>query len=325
MNYNFNEPYQSYLFKRDLRKTSNSLGLFLLFSFAIEYFISSLLIIFLELTSNSYESLGSLFQSLMNAAIYSITFVLPGILYCIIKRVDFNKCFPFKKIKFSLLFMLVVIGLTLSLVSNYASDMLTNVLKGIGIDNSIDTQISASNAKEILLNYISIALLPAFMEEFVFRGIILGLFRKFSDTFAILASALLFGLMHSNFVQIPFAFCGGLIFGYLAVATNSLLPSMIVHFLNNAISVTIQILEQNEILSENILNIVVNGTFIILCILSLIFIYRIFKSHKELVKIKDETGVISFKEKISVFCKSPAIIVFACFCILSALIALFLL
>lgn len=314
------------MFKRDLRKTSNSLGLFLLISFTVEFTISLILgvLIFFETTTNKNESLNSLFESLMNAAIYSITFVLPGILYCIIKKVDFNRCFPFKKIKFSLLCMLVVIGLTLSLVSNYASDMLTSVLKGIGIENSINAEISATNAKEIFLNYISIALLPAFMEEFVFRGIILGSLRKFSDTFAIVASALLFGLMHSNFVQIPFAFCGGLIFGYLAVATNSLLPSMIVHFLNNAISVTIQILEQNGNLSENILNIIVSGTFIILCILSLIFIYRIFKNHKELVDIKDKTGVISFKEKNSVFCKSPAIIIFTCFCLLEAILILFL-
>ena len=53
--------------------------------------------------------------------------------------------------------------------------------------------------------------------------------RRFGDGFALLISALLFGLFHLNMVQAPYAFLLGLWFGYLVLRTGSLRISMVLH------------------------------------------------------------------------------------------------
>ena len=81
------------------------------------------------------------------------------------------------------------------------------------------------------------AAVPAIVEECVFRGVILRSLRKFGDWFAVVSSAILFGLMHANMTQVPFAVIAGLALGYCAVVTGSLRTGIAVHFLNNLVSV----------------------------------------------------------------------------------------
>ena len=86
------------------------------------------------------------------------------------------------------------------------------------------------------------ALIPAVSEEFAFRGFILsGLERQHRTRSAILLSALMFGFLHvllSLFQQLFNATLLGIILGFLAVRSRSILPGILFHFLNNAIAVS---------------------------------------------------------------------------------------
>ena len=68
-----------------------------------------------------------------------------------------------------------------------------------------------------IFGVLSIAIVVPILEEFLFRGAIEGhLLRKgWSPKWAILVSALIFGIIHGNPAQIPFAFLIGLLFGWL--------------------------------------------------------------------------------------------------------------
>ena len=85
---------------------------------------------------------------------------------------------------------------------------------------------------------ISITIMAPLVEEFLFRGAIQGhLLRKGMNPWAALfiASAI-FGIIHMNPIQIPFAFAIGLIFGWLYYRTGSLIPGIVGHFINNSIA-----------------------------------------------------------------------------------------
>lgn len=75
---------------------------------------------------------------------------------------------------------------------------------------------------------------PVF-EELIFRRLLLYPLRKHGDWFAIIITALLFGFYHGNFDQMPYAFVVGMLFALLAVNTNSVIPSMALHVLNNTL------------------------------------------------------------------------------------------
>ena len=83
-----------------------------------------------------------------------------------------------------------------------------------------------------------IALLGPVLEELVFRGAITReLLRKFRPGMAIFISGLLFGLIHFNPVQSVFGFLAGMLLAWLYWRTRSVVPCIVVHVLNNALSV----------------------------------------------------------------------------------------
>jgi len=98
------------------------------------------------------------------------------------------------------------------------------------------------NALGLFLYFLSTAVVPALVEEFALRGVIMQPLRRYGDTFAILASAVIFGLMHCNLMQIPFAMIAGAAIGYAVIATESIWTGIIIHFLNNGFSVLVSVI-----------------------------------------------------------------------------------
>lgn len=85
-------------------------------------------------------------------------------------------------------------------------------------------------------------LVAGVMEEIVFRGIVMGMLSRYGKWFSIVMSALVFGLIHGNTYQIPFAFMYGLVLGAAVTYTGSLWTGIALHMLNNGISMASQIL-----------------------------------------------------------------------------------
>jgi sodium transport system permease protein len=81
-----------------------------------------------------------------------------------------------------------------------------------------------------------VGLLPAVCEEACFRGVVLtGLARSGSRTFAVVGSALAFGVFHVNPYHVAAAGTLGLVLGYAAYESRSLLPGVLMHFINNGL------------------------------------------------------------------------------------------
>ncbi|AZV57503.1 type II CAAX endopeptidase family protein [Clostridium sp. AWRP] len=75
------------------------------------------------------------------------------------------------------------------------------------------------------------------MEEFVFRGVILGgLLKKYSVKKSIIVSTLLFGIVHLNGIQFINGFLLGVLLGYVYVKTKSIYLCMYSHVLFNSIA-----------------------------------------------------------------------------------------
>ena len=85
---------------------------------------------------------------------------------------------------------------------------------------------------------ISITIMAPLVEELLFRGAIQGyMLRKgMKPLNSILIASAIFGIVHMNPIQIPFAFAIGLIFGWLYYRTGSVVPGIIGHFINNSIA-----------------------------------------------------------------------------------------
>ena len=96
----------------------------------------------------------------------------------------------------------------------------------------------ASSIANLLYILIAIAIIPAITEEFIFRGVILGEYNAMGTkhSTAVFLSAAMFAMLHFNLYQFPVYFFGGIVLGYVTVITNSVFCAMMVHLLNNVVS-----------------------------------------------------------------------------------------
>ena len=81
------------------------------------------------------------------------------------------------------------------------------------------------------------ALLPAVGEELIFRFIPLVLLAPHSKKSAVVISTLLFAFVHGDPYQIPYAIVAGAVYMALTVATDSVIPSIILHLFNNTVAI----------------------------------------------------------------------------------------
>lgn len=85
----------------------------------------------------------------------------------------------------------------------------------------------------------AVCLLPAVSEEIAFRGIMVNSLGGACKLWVSLLLGALFSLYHLNPAQTLYQFAVGFIFTLLAVTSQSVLPAMALHFINNALIVVL--------------------------------------------------------------------------------------
>ena len=240
--YGWNQPGAEEL--PPLRKNANFVGVLMLALVGASMTLPSGLLMLLQVlgaadlaqVNYGLDKMGYLF---FQTAAYLLYLALPAIVVALIMRRDLRP-FPSRRVQPSVLIPAVMVGLGLMVLANLVASILMNILSAFGLPRPTSIDTMDTTVLSLVLNLVSTAVLPALVEEMVFRGYILGGLRPQGDGLAIVFSAVFFGLLHGNLLQIPFAFILGLIFGYLTVQTGSIWPAVLLHFLNNAFSVVLQ-------------------------------------------------------------------------------------
>lgn len=113
-----------------------------------------------------------------------------------------------------------------------------NLFAWLGI-NTASVSVPNNTFGWFLFNVIFLAIIPAVLEEFIFRGIIFNGLKKHGFWYASLISALMFALVHLSVQQFVFPIIMGIVFAMVLKKTGSLMCSIIVHLCNNFIVVLI--------------------------------------------------------------------------------------
>lgn len=145
--------------------------------------------------------------------------------------------FPLGRAEKGTFLPLALIGIGFCAFANIANSISGQIFLNLGFPDPFVDAEYPSGIFGFALTFISTAVMPPLVEEFAMRGVVMGILRKFGDGFAILTSAVLFGLIHANFQQMVFAGFVGLVLGFVAVKSKSLWTAIFVHFFNNLLSV----------------------------------------------------------------------------------------
>jgi len=136
----------------------------------------------------------------------------------------------------------VALTAVIALIAYFGFSAMTNAfidfLELVGYSSS-SSPIVVNVWWKYLLYTFTMAAVPAFCEELLFRGLIYQGLRKWSKVGAVFISALLFMLMHGSPDQTVHQFILGIILALVFNATGSIWCPMLLHFLNNFIALTL--------------------------------------------------------------------------------------
>ena len=104
----------------------------------------------------------------------------------------------------------------------------------LGTDLASPTSDSIAESSVTVSMWLYVGLVAPICEEVLFRGVLMKELKPLGKNFAIVTSAMVFGLFHDDVVQGTFAFLFGLILGFVAME-YSLVWSIALHIFNNAI------------------------------------------------------------------------------------------
>lgn len=114
--------------------------------------------------------------------------------------------------------------------------------------------LGVTSIQGLLFNIFMIAIIPAIGEEFLFRGIILQIFKEWTKNIhaAVWISAILFSAFHLQFYGFLPRMVLGVLFGYMLILSHNIWIPVFAHFINNSAAVISFYLFHNKHTSDNL-------------------------------------------------------------------------
>lgn len=197
-----------------------------------------------------------------------LVYALPAVFFCRLRGRDYGARLRVRFFSPSCIFLIVS-----ALLAQLSGCALLNYGVERLFPGGESTAVYAGVAEAGLPAVLAMCILPAVAEEFLFRGILLAEYETVSVPFAVIVSALCFGMIHLNFRQLPAYVFSGVILAIVLYATRSLLAAMLLHMLHNIASLwtDIYVVRFSAAVGERSVLLV----FLLMCVLflSLIFLF----------------------------------------------------
>lgn len=199
---------------------------FALFFFLFFIFVGEILNIFPWLRNFSYTTLS--------AIVTLFAFGVTILTYFIVTKKDIKTTLKLNKLSGRNAFFAVLFAYAMQPMMNFLA-----VILSLFFPNLVEESLQMSQGSSFFALLFTMAVLPAFLEEIVLRGIFLSGYKDLGSFRAVIYTALLFGLLHMNPQQVPYAVFAGLVFCFLVERMGSIWASVIPHFLINGSSVVL--------------------------------------------------------------------------------------
>ena len=219
---------------------------------------------------------GSL-DGILSDAVYALAFIIPVSLGLLLDKRD-----PYEERDERLYLLPTGEGAALTLpciLPTVAAVMLASYLTSLLIKATTGAVDSVNVGDDLLLAALRHAVMPAILEEALYRYLPLKLFGRDAPRAALILSSVFFAFAHVSLFSIPYALIAGAAFMLLDLIFESVLPSFILHLVNNICSLLLIFYgdSQSFVVAAAIL-------FSLLLLLSLCFIIFRRKRYLELIR-----------------------------------------
>ncbi len=307
--------------KRSLRNTSNMIGLAFIVSLLMQIVAMIIAYVVIAIIYNIVvpESLSEYYfmltfmdsiewQLMLQFFLSILTFTVPFLIVPCGTGTSTAEIVKLKKVSPLLFILLVFMVMGLSAVGNGVSNGLDFLWNSIfGREMQTASFEMPENIFMKIFYVITISIVPALVEEFALRGIVLGSLRRYGNMFAVVTSAFLFGLMHGNIPQFVFAFILGIGLGLCVIVSDSVWPAIAAHFLNNFMSIVLDdIIGPKLTDNEYIMMFIIYMAAVL--VIGIVAFIIIIKKYRKPIHEKPDT-VLSRGQRTEAFIVSPSMII----------------
>lgn len=204
--------------------------------------VGSLLSLFLSLILRNVSATldGMSVYSWCGYAIMQVGFIANVFVYARVRKIDVVRIAKLRgKLNPMQIALLPLIAIATILVFLPLANAWSAFLGVIGYHGAGVSMPSFSNAGIYFLALFVMAIMPAIGEEIFMRGTVFPGLATRNVWFGVLMSGLFFSLMHANPVQTVHQFGLGVVLALVVALSGSIWASVIIHFFNNFISVTL--------------------------------------------------------------------------------------
>lgn len=178
--------------------------------------------------------------------------------------------------------------------SIFIQNIVMNLTGYSGVNETVSSAMSFSdNITMNIILFIYMVIAAPILEELMFRGAVMNLLAPVDRTFALFASALFFGLIHCNFNQIFNGFLLGLVFGYIALKSGSVIPAVICHMTANFNAFIISYIFEYKLASSMGAEAAAQGELIVFAVEMVIGIIALIVLWKKQGKITDSDIIVT--------------------------------
>ena len=225
------------LHKKEVKNDAGKLGLGLLLYFIIEFIVVIIFDVVASLTFLKDATEAQIQSFSDNSATGLIIGVLYGLLFLFLffnERKTRHQIFlKNKKMTIGWFAVLTCIFLGCQIFCQPVFTLIDKFFNLFGISALSSIEAATAGSTTVSM-FIYCGFVAPIVEELIYRGIVLRHLSKYGKTFAIVASSVLFGVMHGNIPQAIFAIIVGLVLGYVATE-YSIIWSIVLHILNNLV------------------------------------------------------------------------------------------
>ena len=173
---------------------------------------------------------------LVSVLYYGPFLVLPALIY-VGRRDCAEDALRLQPIGFFTMLRVAVIAVLALLIVQDVTMLWMILCQKLGMNVFTDTYVRPASTAELTLSVVSAAILAPVGEELVFRGVMLSARERRGARKAVVATAVLFALLHSSFIGLPGELFGGILLGLLVLWTNSIYAGLVFHSVYNAAGV----------------------------------------------------------------------------------------
>ncbi len=186
---------------------------------------------------------------LLSVALPQIFFVAICIGCAVYLKYDIKQTFSFNKISVVQILGAIVTGIGMIMLNLVMSSIVSMIVKD-STENLNTSMELLTEGRSLPVLLLIIALIPAVCEEILFRGYFYASVRnRVKPIYAITIVSLVFGIYHMNLAQSIVTAIIGMILAVAVYKGKSIFASMIIHFMNNGISVICMQYPENSLVT----------------------------------------------------------------------------